>query len=127
MTKKLISVAVLSLLTLLTACSSNPLQQAPKLTVGEVKKHIKKGKTSQQQVVENFGSPNIITQNADGNEVWDYSRMSYNANASASGHGFIFRRSAENSSSSATSSFDLVITFNEYGTVEDYKVISAAY
>lgn len=124
--KKLLSMATFGLFIFLAACHSAPPEK-PKLTVGEVKQHIKKGKTNQQQVLENFGSPNLITQNADGNEVWDYSRMSYDANASASGRHFIFRQSAENSSSSSTKSFDLVITFDDHDIVEDYKVISANY
>ena len=37
---------------------------------------MKKGVTTQDEIVRNFGAPNITTTNAAGNEVWVYDRIS---------------------------------------------------
>ncbi len=45
------------------------------LTPGMAKKHIRPGVTSQAEVIEVFGSPNIIT-HRDGGEMWVYDKVS---------------------------------------------------
>ncbi len=51
------------------------------LTSGQVSLTLKKNITTQAEVVETFGAPNLVTQNADGEEVWTYQRNATVANA----------------------------------------------
>ena len=112
--------------------------QKSNLTVGMIKTKIVEGKSTQNDVIELFGSPNLITTNSEGNEVWTYNKSSYNtketsgsANAGVLGVGAIlgvFGASASSVVSNAsTSSLDFIITFNKRGIVEKYKIISASY
>jgi outer membrane protein assembly factor BamE (lipoprotein component of BamABCDE complex) len=49
--------------------------QSNKLTVGKVEAHIRKG-MSGAQVAEVLGSPNIVSTDEDGHEVWVYDKIS---------------------------------------------------
>lgn len=49
-------------------------QRNSALTTGNVEMHIKVGVTTKNQVLENFGAPNITTTDGSGNEVWTYQR-----------------------------------------------------
>lgn len=49
----------------------------PALTYGAVKKHMVKGVTTQAEIIELFGSPNITTKSKGGDEVWTYDQVSY--------------------------------------------------
>lgn len=53
------------------------------LTAGQVSLTLKKGITTQTEVVETFGAPNLVTQNSDGEEVWTYQKHATVANASS--------------------------------------------
>lgn len=52
--------------------------QKSNLTVGMIKSKVVEGRSTQNDVIELFGSPNLITTNSEGNEVWTYNRSSYN-------------------------------------------------
>ena len=41
-----------------------------------------KDKTSQQEILEMFGGPNMHTGDGHGNEMWTYDRMSYETSSS---------------------------------------------
>jgi hypothetical protein len=68
---------------------TQPLQKS-NLTAGTVKKEIVKGKTMQAEVLQLFGSPNLMTMDADGNEVWNYNKMSYSTTTGSDGGTLIF-------------------------------------
>lgn len=53
------------------------------LTAGQVSMTLKKNITTQAEVVETFGAPNLVTQNADGEDVWTYQRNATVANATS--------------------------------------------
>ena len=53
------------------------------LTSGQVSMTLKKNITTQAEVVETFGAPNLVTQNADGEDVWTYQRNATVANAAS--------------------------------------------
>lgn len=97
--------------------------QKSNLTFGAVKSKILKGETTQAEILEIFGSPNLITKNKSNNEVWSYNKMSVQERG---GHtDFFFGQKASVSSSSQ--SFDLIITFDDNDVVKDYSVISTSY
>lgn len=63
------------------------------LTAGKVKMEIKKGETTQAEILQIFGSPNIVTKNRSNDEVWNYNRMSYESAYGSDSGGFIFWQS----------------------------------
>lgn len=122
------------------ACANQQVvpTQKSNLTAGMVKKGVVEGVTSQTEVINLFGSPNLITTNSRGNEVWTYNKSSYGATSSSVNGGLggiatgtllgIFGVSGNSSASNtSTSSFDLIITFDKRGIVEKYRMISASY
>ena len=58
-----------------------PVEKKDKLTLGKVQSQIKKG-MSQAEVLEVLGSPNIVTKNSSGNEVWTYDKISSSQSSS---------------------------------------------
>ena len=93
------------------------------LTYGIVKSKIIKGETNQVNILQIFGSPNIITKNKSNNEVWSYNKMSVNQKG---GETYVFSQ-AKGSYSSSTTSFDLIISFTNDDIVNDYSVISTKF
>ena len=55
-----------------------------RLTTGQVQITLKKNETTQAEVLETFGSPNLVTVNSDGEEAWTYQRHATVANSSSS-------------------------------------------
>ena len=106
---------------------NQPIQKS-NLTAGTVKKEIIKNKTTQAEIMQLFGSPNLMTLDGDGNEVWNYNRMSYSTTTSSDDVLILWGWGGSRSMrSSTTQSFDLIIVFDKRNVVRDYRVISAAY
>lgn len=62
---------------LVAACATAPApvdQRNSALTAGNVSMNLAVGQTSQAEVLEKFGSPNIVTMDGQRNEVWSYQR-----------------------------------------------------
>jgi outer membrane protein assembly factor BamE (lipoprotein component of BamABCDE complex) len=66
--------SLICVLFLLAFAGCNTKMGYPKTpyTSGNVSLTLKKGETTQQQVLEAFGAPNIVTQDAEDNSVWTY-------------------------------------------------------
>lgn len=64
---------------------TTPIQEQ-QMTLGKVQKDIKVG-TSQAEVAAILGSPNIVTQDADGKETWIYDKVSSITSYNSSGFG----------------------------------------
>lgn len=120
---------VASLLFLFAGCTNNNSLYTPqsdeKLTVAKAQNDLKKGMSS-AEVIEIMGSPNIISTNKEGNEVWVYDKIStQNASQSGSiGTGFIpslFVSGGNSSSSNASSqrTLTIIIKFNNNKKVQD--------
>lgn len=125
------TIAAVVLVAVLSGCAGWPRRNEPSqksnLTTGVVKSQIIKGRTTQAEVLQLFGAPNLITKNRDDDEVWNYNRMSFES-ARGSDAAFAFLWSGSRALSTATSkSFDLIIIFDQRGIVKDYSLISAAY
>ena len=127
--KTLVSIALFSLMFSLIGCATPPTKtdEGTTLTYGEVKRQITKGVTTQAEVLNVFGSPNLVSKNKEDKEVWAYNRMSYETASGAGGASLIIIGGSRAVSSSTTKSFDLIITFDKNSVVEDYKVIQASY
>ena len=124
-------IIILIALVAILRCASYPKEMQPvqksNLTAGTVKKEIVKGKTTQAEVIQLFGSPNLMTMDGDGNEVWNYNKMSYTTTEGYDGGTLIFWGGSRTMRSTTTQSFDLIIVFDKKNIVKDYRVISAAY
>ncbi len=113
------------------------------LTTGMVNMTLKVGETSQGQIIETFGAPNITTVDGNGQEMWVYDRQATVSSSSSSGFsigmllgaggdgvaggtglGFGKRKAkAENSSRSMT----LIIKFDNRKIVSDFKSRSSSF
>ena len=120
---------ILSILFLFAGCFTSGIKEASNsnLTAGKVKMEIKKGITTQEEILKIFGSPNIVTKNRDNDEVWNFSRMSFESAYGSESGGFILWGGSRAMSSSTTKSFDLIIIFDNKDVVKDYSIISATF
>lgn len=124
--------AILPLLVLSLACTKPNVEppQRGNLTLGSVQTRIENGQTSKAQVLEWFGSPNIVTRDKDG-EVWNYSRQGTATEVQSSSVGaWMLIVTAGNSTGFARSgsySFDLLLRFNPQDIVTDHKVLQTAF
>ena len=76
----------LLLICLLTACAGSPWkEQRDPISAGTAKLILKTQMTTQAEVLEVFGGPNVIAGGADGAETWSYDRMSYESRHAAGG------------------------------------------
>ncbi|MBN2779737.1 MAG: hypothetical protein JXQ74_01585 [Alphaproteobacteria bacterium] len=132
--KLLLSLIVSSVL--LTGCMQSQPEQQPapqksNLTYGTVKSQIVKGQTTQTEVIQMLGSPNMVSKTKGGDEVWTYSKQSYDSSSASSayGVGLIFAgfSGGKSNRSSTVSTFDLMITFDKNDVVKDYSVVSSQY
>lgn len=125
---------IILLIFTIIGCSNTNLiepEQKSNLTVGVIKNKIVEGKTTQNEILELFGAPNIITTNSDGKEVWNYSKSSYQSEVQGKENGFSLLLLGKSKSSvistSSTISLDLLIIFNKQNIVEKYKIISSSF
>jgi len=120
--------------------------QKSNLTAGMVKRHVRLNETTQADVLQVFGAPNIITRDRGGREVWTYDRQSmasaaevadWNAGGSAAamaggiagdsvvGGGAVLGGSAGKGGSAgqvSSATFTLMLTFDENDIVRDYRM-----
>jgi len=113
----------------LSACQTTQPEniQASRLTPGAVKSFIVKGVTTEADINNYFGAPNLVTQSSAGLDVWSYNRMSSNSNSSGSYGSLLLFGASSSSANVNTQSFDLIITFNAKEVVQDYKMIASSY
>lgn len=127
MKKSVASILVTACLFTQFGCTPMPNvqpKQKSNLTVGMVKSKIIKGETNQAEIMAIFGAPNLVTINKSDNEVWNYSKMSFESGAAAASDVWLGSRAL---ATATTSSFDLIIIFNDDDIVIDYSIISASY
>jgi outer membrane protein assembly factor BamE (lipoprotein component of BamABCDE complex) len=120
-----------SVLILLAACTSTKDDAAKDttLTQANVQLNLKKGETSQADVLGAFGAPNIITTDGAGDEVWSYQKNSMTATSSADGYYATIILAGINSGSGkynqSTKTATLIIKFDQNKKVKDFKFMSA--
>ena len=126
---KLVKASMLLLsLTLLPSCAqkaswhANDVAESSKsnFTVGEVQRNIKKGMTG-ADVAEVLGSPNIVSTDENGNEVWIYDKFSSEQVVSGS-NGLTFSLSSIGAGAARTSqsTMTVIIKFNSEKRVRDF-------
>ena len=105
------------------AASTQEGLQGTRLTVGTVQKEIRKG-MSGAEVAEALGSPNIVSTDEQGREVWIYDKISTDrVQSESSGYGtlilFGYRGSA-GSSSTSQQTLTIIIKFDHDKKVRDF-------
>lgn len=101
---------------------SQEIEQADKneLTVGTVQSSIKKGMTG-GQVAEVLGSPNIVSTDENGNEVWIYDRFSTEQVVSGSnGLTFTLSNIGAGATRKSQSTITVIIKYNSQNKVRDF-------
>lgn len=125
--KKSILVILIGLACVTAGCQDKDETKPSPLSYGNVKRTIVEGQTTQADVLQAFGSPNLVTRSSADEEVWSYNKMSADKNKSGSYGTLLLFGGSSATSSSSTKSFDLIITFDQNDIVKQYKVIQAAY
>ena len=118
-----------------TSCAANKPDDSNNLTLGTVQSKISKGQ-SQSSVMDVLGSPNIITKDSQGREVWTYDRISSENDASSSFGFYILNpiswftgggTKSKSSSSASSKSLTVLITFDDNKNVLDFTYQSLKY
>lgn len=116
--------SLLIIVLLATGCaSSNPQRQAKEsaLTQGMTKKYIYPGQTTQTDVLEIFGPPDLVSHRG-GKEVWTYDKITQNMTSSGGFVTILIAGYSKNSYESRNRSSMLIIYFDKNEVVEDYKL-----
>lgn len=129
-------ITLISLLVLSVSCSSSKQPSQTKINALEVSEKLVKGKTTQAQVLENFGAPDIVEKTPEG-DMWAYNRQ--NSESNSAGGGFTqyiptgyfyalnsFHGNAEKSTSS-TNSASLVLFFSAKKILRTYTYRTEKY
>lgn len=126
-------VFAVSLLTLSVSGCSASQSKSSALTPGAAKKHIVPGQTTQAEVVEIFGTPNVITQK-DGYEMWVYDKVSSKTTSAAFGAGGLGGgwgsggfggggiSGGVGSTERSETTVMLIVYFGDHDVVRDYKI-----
>ena len=125
--KFLLSLFCILISGIIIGCSATQPKQKSNLTFSVVKSNIKKGETNQAKILQVLGSPNITTRHSDGNEVWTYSRQSFDTESGGYAGGLIVFGGYKAFKSSAYSSFDLIVTFDQKDIVKEYTVVASQF
>ena len=115
--KKIIIISLTSII--LFSCAANKPDDSNNLTLGTVQSKISKGQ-SQSSVMDVLGSPNIVTKNSQGREVWTYDRISRDNEAQSGGFWLYLSGKSSSASSSSSKSLTVIITFDNNKNVLDY-------
>jgi outer membrane protein assembly factor BamE (lipoprotein component of BamABCDE complex) len=104
------------------------------LSLGTVQAQVEKGK-NQTEILKFLGSPNIITMDSQGGEVWTYDKISSDRKSSGGFLLFIFNPfnwfgsggGSMSKSSSSSKSLTVIITFDDNKNVIDFSYQSLKY
>ena len=108
-----------ALLLVCSACTHHR-DESRQLTVGTVQKEIKRG-MSGAEVVSVLGSPNIVSTDDDGNEVWVYDKISSSVSASQSYGTLILLGASTAKRDSQQKTLTVILNFDENKKVKDFK------
>ena len=122
--KKIIIISFTSII--MFSCAVNKPDDSNNLTLGTVQSKISKGQ-SQSSVMDVLGSPNIVTKDSQGREVWTYDRISRDNEAQSGGFWFFLFGKSSSASSSSSKSLTVLITFDDNKNVLDYTYQSLKY
>jgi hypothetical protein len=100
-------------------CQEESRTQGSNLTPGMAKTKIINGVTNQSEILEVFGSPNIITKNKSGNEVWTYDKVAMEKSYESGYWNVLVGGKEGGRQATSTKTFTLMIEFDNNGIVKD--------
>ncbi|MHC4136816.1 MAG: hypothetical protein ACYTDU_13855 [Planctomycetota bacterium] len=116
------------LLVLLAACQTTRREDVggKNLTTGVVQREIRTGMAS-ASVVEALGSPNIVTTDEEGREVWVYERFAREVVTAENNYWVIAIWGGQRSSTSSQRSLTVIVKFDKKGRVRDFAYHSSTF
>ena len=116
------------LLALLAACQTTKREDVggKNLTTGVVQREIRTGMAS-ASVVEALGSPNIVTTDEEGREVWVYERFAREVVTAENNYWVIALWGGQRSSTSSQRSLTVIVKFDKKGRVRDFAYHSSTF
>jgi hypothetical protein len=105
----------------LTSCVSQAPSPNSSLTHGQVQTSLVKGVTTQTQVLEIFGSPNVTSLDAEGHEVWTYQRHATTARGSSAYGTLVLFGGSVGGFEQSSKSMTLIVKFNAKKIVKDFN------
>ncbi len=133
--KQILYISITISVLLLTGCQShkNSIEPDSKntLTHGNVQLTLKKGVTTQAEVLEAFGAPNITTIDASGQEVWTYQKNATVASSSSNSSGIwlilVGASQTQSGFEQSSRTMTLIIKFSPDKKVADFKSFSSSF
>jgi len=105
-------------------CASRPADigaEQSKLTPGMTKRTITKGVTTQAEIMETFGPPELVTQR-DGKEIWTYDKLRQEIQSSSGYFTVLIAGTSQRSVQSSSTSTMLIVYFDAQDRVEEYRL-----
>jgi outer membrane protein assembly factor BamE (lipoprotein component of BamABCDE complex) len=124
--RALFMVPLMLALALPMGCYQEAPSQRSSVTPGMAKKHIYPGKTSQTEVLEIFGPPNIITRRS-GRENWTYDKMNHQVKSSGGFLTILLGGYSSNTRRRSSRTMMLIIYFDDQDIVREYDLRSTHY
>ncbi|MHB9138651.1 MAG: hypothetical protein ACYC4Q_04520 [Victivallaceae bacterium] len=128
MKKIIIMLAFIGVL-LIQGCSSTPKDEKNSpFTTGNAQLSLKQGVTTQAEVLEKFGAPNIATVDSTGNDLWTYQKYATVTQSSGQGGYFWLVIVGGNTVTSGLEqtqkTMTLIIKFDQDKKVKEFKSMS---
>ena len=127
-------IVVFSAVVVLSACVTQQPSIKPAYnpyTSGNVTLTLRKGSTTQNDVLKAFGAPNIVTQTSDGGQVWIYQKDNLVTQSSGSSSYItlllVGSGSDVNSYQQSSRTMTITIQFDKQGVVSDYSSMSTSF
>lgn len=128
-------VVLCMVLIFLDGCATADKDRNSNFTHANVQRVLKKGVTTQQQVIEVFGAPNITTTDANNHEVWTYQKHSVGGESIEAGGGVLgvvpgavgAGGSAGSAYSQSSKTMTLIIKFDEKKVVIDFQSMYSSF
>jgi len=116
---KMTLVLLLACLTVLSTGCQESRTQGSNLTPGMAKTKITNGVTTQSEILEVFGAPNIITKNKSGNEVWTYDKVAMDKSNKEGYWTILAAGESSGNQTTSTKTFTLMLEFDDDDIVKD--------
>lgn len=116
-----IAACVSTPLVLLGCASQYPAADESNLTAGMAKGTITKGETTQAEVMEVFGPPDLVT-HRDDLQIWTYDKISYNVESRRGYLNVLIAGQTRARSRSSSTSTMLILYFDDQDIVQDYRL-----
>lgn len=106
--------------------TSQSITKESALTPGMTKSYIHRGKTTQTEVLEVFGPPDLVTHKK-GKDVWTYDKVSHEISTTGGYLTVILAGVSGENRYESSRSVMLIIYFDENDTVMDYKLSASKF